>query len=79
MEITFKKFKKLTEVIGETFSFVVLAILIATLIIFVPWLTIWAINTLVKEGGITGFHIPLNFWTWLAAFIIIRGVSLQFK
>ena len=60
----------MTEVIGETFSFVVLAILIATLIIFVPWLTIWAINTLVKEGGITGFHIPLNFWTWLAAFII---------
>lgn len=52
------------------------AILIAFIFIFVPWLTIWSINTLVTAGGVTTFHIPLNFWTWLAA-LLIQG--LHFK
>lgn len=52
------------------------AIFIAFILIFVPWLTIWSINTLVTAGGVTTFHIPLNFWTWLAVVLI---ASLHFK
>lgn len=71
-------FKKLTEVLGTTLALVAVAALIAALFIFVPWLTIWAINTLVTAGGVVGFHIPLTFWTWLAA-LLIHGTWIRFK
>jgi len=71
-------FRKLTEALGATLALVAIAVLIATLFIFIPWLTIWAINTLVTAGGVVGFHIPLNFWTWLAA-LLIHGTWIRFK
>ena len=40
-----------------------------------PWLFLWAVNTLVAAGGVTGFYIPFTFWTWLAA-VLLGGFSI---
>ena len=40
-----------------------------------PWCLIWAVNTLVSAGGVTGFFIPFDFWTWLAA-LLLGGLSI---
>jgi len=69
---------RIYEFIVTSFGIIGAAILIAVVIIFVPWLTIWAINTLVVAGGVTTFHIPLTFWTWLAA-LLIQGIGFRTK
>lgn len=38
-----------------------LIFLLLLLIVFTPWITIWALNTLFNLG------IAYTFWTWLAA------------
>ncbi len=61
---------------GKLFGGLFLIGLIIFLIILGPWCFIWAINTLVVAGGVTAFHIPFDFWTWLAAVLLggfLRG------
>jgi hypothetical protein len=44
-------------------------------IIFAPFLSIWAINTLFFSGPLIAYAIPYTFWTWLA--IIVFGGLLK--
>ena len=48
---------------------------VALMVMAGPWCLIWAINTLVAAGGVTGFFIPFKFYTWLAA-LLIGGLSI---
>ena len=47
-----------------------LAILIIAVIVLLPFLLVWAINTLAEQGG-AAFQIDYNFWSWLAALIFV--------
>lgn len=46
---------------------VLIGLFIGFVLLAGPWIFIWAVNTLVTAGGVTSFHIPFTFWTWLAA------------
>ncbi len=48
---------------------IVLVALIIVGIIFLPWVVIWAISTLI------GTAIPFNFWTWLAVVVVWMFIS----
>lgn len=55
-------------------NLIYIAILIL-IIIFAPFLSIWAINTLFFSGPLIAYAIPYTFWTWLA--IIVFGGLLK--
>lgn len=59
----------------NTFKIVFGILFIIVLLSIGPWLLLWAINTLVAAGGVTGFYIPFTFWTWLAA-VLLGGFSI---
>jgi hypothetical protein len=54
---------------------VVYAVLIILIIVFAPFCSIWAINTLFFSGPLVAYAIPYTFWTWLS--IIIFGALLK--
>lgn len=53
--------------------------LIALVVLFLiigPALFIWGTNELLEQAGST-YQIPWNFWTWLAAFVVMPKVSVK--
>jgi len=52
----------------------VLLLFIALLLIIGPALFIWGVNELLEQAGST-HQIPWNFWTWLAAFLVMPKVT----
>ena len=54
---------------------IVYAVLIILIIVFAPFASIWAINTLFFSGALVAYAIPYTFWTWLA--IIVFGALLK--
>ena len=59
----------------KLFTFVGMLALVILMVMVGPWCMIWAINTLVAAGGVTGFYIHFTFETWLAA-LFLGGVSI---
>ena len=47
-----------------------IAAIILLFILLGPFVTIWSINTLLEQAGITT-QIPHNFWTYLSSLLLI--------
>jgi hypothetical protein len=66
---------------GSLGKFVFLIVIITLLLLAGPWLSIWAINTLIAAsmagapGGTFVPQIAFHFWTWLAA-VLIGGFAI---
>ena len=54
---------------------VVLLVIFILIIVFGPFASIWALNTLFFSGPAVAYAIPYTFWTWLS--IIIFGALLK--
>jgi hypothetical protein len=52
---------------------ILIALVIFALVIG-PAVFIWGINELLEQAGQTA-QIPWNFWTWLAAFLVMPKVT----
>ena len=50
-----------------------IALLVFALIVG-PALFVWGANELMEQAGLS-YQIPWNFWTWLAAFIVMPKVG----
>jgi hypothetical protein len=54
----------------KTVGFVLcVTVLIIAALLFVPWITLWSLNTISEQSGM-GWRIPHNFWTYIATLIL---------
>lgn len=52
-------------------------VLIALIVVFAtigPAIFIWGVNELLEQSGVA-VQIPWNFWTWLAALVVMPKLS----
>ena len=52
------------------FKLILVIALIVLLMILGPALFIWGLNELMEQMGVV-YQIPWNFWTWLAALMVM--------
>lgn len=71
-----KLFQMIKSGASNTLTIVVILLAVICLLLVVPFLSIWAINTLAEQGG-SEFYIQHGFWSYLAVFTIMMIMRIE--